>query len=54
MGHILIVGGIKLLEGLFAVGLVGSAVLIVLTSIEDFREVFHRNGDEEPEPLATD
>ncbi len=41
-----IVGGIKLLEFLFAAGLVGSAVLIVLTSIEDFREVLHRESDE--------
>jgi hypothetical protein len=48
------VAGIKLLEFLFAAGLVGSAILIVLTSIEDFREVFNRDADEDPELLTGD
>src|ERR1051326_4599253 len=39
MAHTLIVGSIKALEFLFAAGLVGSVILILLTSIEDFREV---------------
>jgi len=46
------VGGIKLLEGLFATGLVGSVVLIFLTPIEDFREVFHGDSRDESEPLT--
>lgn len=54
MAHELMVGGIKLLELLFAAGLLGSLVLIVLTTIEDFREVFPRSGDEEPELLTGD
>jgi hypothetical protein len=54
MAHALMVAGIKLLEFLFAAGLVGSAILIVLTSIEDFREVFNRDADEEPEILTGD
>ena len=47
MTHALIVGGIKLLEFLFAAGLAGTAVLILRTSIEDVREVFHRDSAEE-------
>ena len=54
MAHALMVDGIKLLELLFAAGLIGSVVLIVLTTIEDFREVFTRRGDEEPELLTGD
>ena len=48
MEHSLIVGGVKVLEFLFAAGLSGSVVLILLTSIEDFREVFHADAGEEP------
>ena len=48
MEHSLIVGGVKVLEFLFAAGLIGSVVLILLTSIEDFREVFHADAGEEP------
>ncbi len=48
------VGGIKMLEFLFATGLVGSLVLIVITTIEDFRELFARGGAEEPEFLNGD
>ena len=52
MEHTLIVSSIKALEFLFAAGLVGSVVLILLTSIEDFREVFHSDSVDEPEPLT--
>jgi hypothetical protein len=45
------VGSIKTLEFLFAAGLVGSVVLVLLTSVEDFREVFHPDASEE-EPLT--
>jgi hypothetical protein len=37
--------GIKLLEGLFAAGIVGSAVLVLLTGIEDVRTMFGSNGE---------
>ena len=43
-----VVGAVKFLEFLFAAGLVGSVVLIFLTSIEDVREVLA------PEPGPTD
>ena len=52
MTHEILVAGIKTLEGLFAVGIIGSVVLILLTSIEDFKEVFHRDANDEPETLA--
>ena len=52
MMHELVVGGIKLLEFLFAGGLIGSAVLILLTSVEDFREVFHRDTEEESQAFG--
>ncbi len=54
MKHEFMVGGIKLLEFLFAAGLVGSLVLIVITTVEDFRELFTRGGAEEPELLNGD
>ena len=38
--------GIKLLEGLFVVGVLGSAVVLLLTSLEDVRAVFQK--DESP------
>jgi hypothetical protein len=31
---------IRLIEGMFAVGIVGSAIVVVLTSIEDFEMLF--------------
>lgn len=52
MTHELVIGGIKVLEFLFAAGLIGSLILILLTSIEDFREVFQRDPSEEPEAFA--
>lgn len=52
MTHEMTVVGIKTLEGLFAVGLIGSVILILLTAIEDFREVFHHDATDEPETLA--
>jgi len=38
----LVTAGIRFLEAIFAVGIVGSAVVIVLTGIEDFRDMFRR------------
>lgn len=39
---------IKLLEVLFAIGIIGSALVVVLTSIEDVIEIF--TPDESPQP----
>jgi hypothetical protein len=52
MAHALMVGGIKTLEILFAGGLIGSVILIILTSIEDFREVFQRDTPEETQSFG--
>ena len=54
MGHALAIIGIKVLEVLFAGGLIGSAILLILTSIEDFREVLTRDEEEEPAHMAAD
>ncbi len=51
MSHEVAIVGIKILEVLFATGLIGSVILILLTSIEDFKEVFHRDSNGEPEAL---
>jgi hypothetical protein len=37
---ILVTIGIRILEGLFAVGLLGSAVVLILTGIEDVELLF--------------
>ena len=37
---------IKSLEAIFAFGLVGSALVVLMTSIEDFREVLNREKGE--------
>ena len=44
-----VIGAVKFLEFLFAAGLFGSVVLILLTSVEDVREVLAA----EPEPTDT-
>ena len=41
----LITIAIRFLETIFAVGLIGSVLVLVLTMIEDFQELF---GDKEP------
>jgi hypothetical protein len=48
MGHAITVAGIRILEVLFAGGLIGSAILVIITSIEDFREVFDHDDEKEP------
>lgn len=52
MTHEVMVGCIKVLEGLFVAGIVGSFILICLTSIEDFREVFQRESNQEPGAMS--
>ncbi len=35
--------GIILLEVLFTVGIIGSAIIVVLVAIDDFKEVFEKD-----------
>jgi len=37
---------VRILEAMFVLGLIGSATVVVLTSIEDFRTLFKK--DDEP------
>jgi hypothetical protein len=39
----MVIVAIRILEGLFAVGAVGSAIVIVLTTIDDMRLLFSRD-----------
>ena len=36
---------IRALETMFALGLIGSAIVVVLTSIEDFRTLFKKDNE---------
>jgi hypothetical protein len=36
---------IRILEGMFAVGVVGSALVVILTSIDDIRPLFSRDDE---------
>jgi hypothetical protein len=36
---------IRVLEAMFVVGVLGSALVVVLTSIEDFRTLFKRDNE---------
>ena len=42
----LITIAVRILEAMFALGLIGSAIVVILTSIEDFRTLFKK--DDEP------
>ena len=37
MGHILLIVLVRILEGMFVIGIIGSFVVIVLTGIEDLK-----------------
>jgi len=41
----LITIAVRILEAMFVLGLIGSAVVVVLTSIEDFRTLFKKDND---------
>lgn len=43
--------GIRILEAVFAFGLIGSAIVVVVAGIEDIAEIFK---SERSEPEATD
>lgn len=45
MGLVLITVVVRLLEGLFAVGVVGSFIVLVLSGIEDLKTLFGREEE---------
>lgn len=38
--------GLKVLEALFAAGMIGSALVILLTAVEDLETMFGGNGEQ--------
>ena len=45
MGLVLITVVVRLLEGMFAVGVVGSFIVLVLSGIEDLKTLFGREEE---------
>ena len=45
----LVIAGIRLLEAIFAFGIIGSALVIILTGVEDVREVFKKDKPQREE-----
>ncbi len=41
----LITIAVRVLEAMFVLGIIGSAVVVVLTSIEDFRTLFKKDNE---------
>jgi phenylalanyl-tRNA synthetase alpha subunit len=39
----LVIFGIRLLEAIFAFGIIGSALVVLLAGVEDIREVFKKD-----------
>ena len=50
MPNPVIKAAIKLLEVLFAAGIIGSAIVVLLTAIEDLETMFSGNHEENTEP----
>ena len=42
----MIVFAVRILEGMFVVGILGSALVVVLTALDDIRELFGRDNDQ--------
>jgi hypothetical protein len=42
----MIVFAIRILEGMFVLGILGSALVVVLTAFDDIRELFGRHDEE--------
>jgi hypothetical protein len=42
---------IRILESMFVLGVLGSAIVVVLTSIEDFRTLFKKDTQAYPKPV---
>ena len=51
MGAEIIRIGIRVLEGIFAFGIVGSALVVIVAGVEDFVEIF---GTKKTEPEITE
>ena len=45
--NLLVTALIKVLEGMFLVGMAGSAIVIAITTVEDFFTLFEREHPEE-------
>ena len=43
---------VRVLEGLFAFGLVGSTIVILITSVEDVKELFGKDDHSGPQHLG--
>lgn len=39
----LVIAGIRLLEAIFAFGIIGSALVVLLAGVEDIREMFKKD-----------
>jgi hypothetical protein len=42
---------IRILESMFVLGVLGSAIVVILTSIEDFRTLFKKDTQSSPKPV---
>ena len=42
----MIVFAVRMLEGMFVIGMLGSVLVVVLTAFDDIRELFGRHDDE--------
>jgi hypothetical protein len=40
--------GMRLLEVMFFLGIAGSAIVVLIASVEDFHELFSKNADAQP------
>ena len=43
----MIIFAVRILEGMFVVGMLGSVLVVVLTAFDDIRELFGRHDDEQ-------
>ncbi len=46
MARLMVMIGVRLLEVVFAFGIVGSALVVILTGYEDLREMFEKDKEE--------
>ncbi|MGH9522772.1 MAG: hypothetical protein ACRD3E_09600 [Terriglobales bacterium] len=50
--HLAITIGIRILEAVFAAGIVGSAIVVLIVTVQDLIEVFERDVESEREEQA--
>jgi hypothetical protein len=43
----MMVFAVRILEGMFIVGMLGSALVVLLTAVDDIRELFGRDNDKQ-------